>query len=208
MENPRLNDLFAEAFGKSIETLDGVNVSTRRMETIYENVGYVLRCITDRDFDDTNAYIFMPIVEMFVQIRNVCAHFTIKPDCNLHSTGDTDGNEKTGFVKFVRDCKKWSSTFPQVLKRKDHLRIVFGYRLPQFFLNPEKNFDFDIYDRYLKDNLILEDAFRLENKPVLVKQIYLIVKKMCQHTCKCDSTKTQPYVVFFLTLQKLLISDM
>ncbi len=153
-----------------------------------------------------NVFEFLTFVNMFAHIRYICAYFTTKPDCNLHYSNEIDANEKTEFLCFVKDNSTWFDTIHTDIVSKE-CRFDFEKSLPEFFQDPKQHFDADVYKRYIKDKLTMKDAFRLENKTQVIKQISSILKNMCRQTCKCDSMKTLPFILYFAKLQDLL-SDM
>lgn len=195
--------VIARAFGKSIDTLNEVEVSSDTMETTHDRVENVLQCISNREDSDKNLFDFLAFINMFAQIRYVCAYFVTRPKCNLHDSNGIDENEKTGFLNFVNDCSRW-------LYEIDNFHISYGYRFAygrhweHLFECPEHYFDADIYKRHMKDKLIWKDAFRSENKTELVTQIDSIVKSMCRQTCRCDSMKTLSFILYFANIQGLL----
>lgn len=200
----KCDDLLDATLGNSLDKLNKVNVSSLMMDTIRHRIGNVLECITDRKDSDKNHFDFLTFVNMFSLMRYICAYFTKEDDCDLHFSNQIDKKEKTRFVNFFKDCLKWLNTI-------DHVRQSKGYRyslernLKDILNHPEKYFDADIYNRYIKDSLMMKDAFRSENKARLVTEICSILRNMCrQQTCKCDSIKTLPFIFYFAHLQCLL----
>ncbi len=197
--NPETKFHCKNSFGNLINKLNEVDVSLETMETVYNHVGNVLQFISNRqDIEDYESFI-----EIFAHVRYVCACFTTMSNCDLHTCVETDGNENTQFLRFLKDYSEWLNTIHTDRVSKEH-RFNFEKSLPEFFQDPKQYFDADIYNRHIKDRLILKDAFRLENKIQLGTQIHSIVKNMCRETCKCDSIKTLPFLLLFANMRQML----